>query len=105
MLQDRNISTFDFEGEIVGQMTAFMIASKEPKGLRIPNFECPKVKNTLQRGRLETVEKTREDPYLYGEITTINIVAKKKIHGVCRIAADLEQFHQVVILAMDIATH
>jgi hypothetical protein len=86
-------------------MTAFMIASKEPKGRRIPDFKGPKIKNTLQKGRLEKVRKTREGRYLYGEITTVNIIAKKKIHGVRRITANLKQFHQVVILAMDIATH
>ena len=50
--------TFNFEGEIIGQMTAFMISSKEPKGRRIPDFKSPKIKNTLQKRILDKAPKT-----------------------------------------------
>lgn len=38
---------FQLEGKIVGQMTAFMVASKQPEGIGIPNFERPQVQDAL----------------------------------------------------------
>ena len=35
------VLALELEGEVVGQMPAFMIAAKEPEGVRIPDFEGP----------------------------------------------------------------
>jgi len=64
VFESRSVSTFDFEGEIISQMAAFVVATKEPKCRWIPNLKCPKVKNTLH----ETgIRKGREK---YGKIDT-----------------------------------
>lgn len=39
--------TFKFEGEVISQMSAFMVATEEEEGIGIPDFQGPKVKNTL----------------------------------------------------------
>jgi hypothetical protein len=43
-------NTFNFESEVISQMTTFMITPKKPEGVGIPNFERPKVKDTLYLG-------------------------------------------------------
>lgn len=43
--------------------------------------------------------------YLNTKVPTINVVSEKQITRLCRVAADLEQLHEVVVLAMHIATH
>jgi hypothetical protein len=35
------VLAFEFEGEVVGQMAAFMVATKEPQGVGIPNLQRP----------------------------------------------------------------
>lgn len=61
--------------------------------------------HTTPKNRLESPGMKGKDRYLYREIATVDIVAKEQIHGFCRITTHLEQFHKVVILAMNIATH
>ena len=36
-----------FDSEVVCQMAAFMIASEQPKSVRIPDFQSPQIKDTL----------------------------------------------------------
>ena len=45
------------------------------------------------------------DPYLYAEVTSINIITKEEISSFGWITTNLKQLHQVEILAMYIATH
>ena len=39
--------TFELEGEVVGQMTAFVISSQQPQRIGIPNLERPEVQYAL----------------------------------------------------------
>ena len=41
--------TFKLEGEVVGQMSALMIATQQEKRVWIPDFERPKIKNTVMQ--------------------------------------------------------
>lgn len=52
------VLTFQLESEIIRQMSAFVIASKQPERVRIPDLQCPEVEDTLDMlespGRLGT---------------------------------------------------
>lgn len=39
--------TFELEGEIVGQVAAFMVASQEEQGVGVPHLQGPQVQHTL----------------------------------------------------------
>jgi hypothetical protein len=39
---------FELEGEVVGQMAAFVVATKEPQGVGIPNLQRPQIQNALR---------------------------------------------------------
>ena len=39
--------TFELEGEVVSQVPAFVIPSKQEEGVRIPYLECPQVEDAL----------------------------------------------------------
>jgi hypothetical protein len=39
--------TFELEGEIVGQVAAFMVASQEEQGVGVPHLQGPQVQYTL----------------------------------------------------------
>ena len=41
------VLAFELESEVVCQVPAFVIASKEPKGIWIPDLERPQVENAL----------------------------------------------------------
>lgn len=43
--------------------------------------------------------------YLDGEVSSIDIVSQEKVSGVCRVASNLEQLHQIVVLSVNISTH
>lgn len=70
------VPAFELEGEVIGQMAAFVVSAKQPEGLGIVDLERPEVENAF-----------------YAEITTVDIVAKEQIPSLGRVAADLEQFH------------
>jgi len=38
---------FQLESEVVCQMSALVIASEQPKGVGVPNFQRPEIQNTL----------------------------------------------------------
>src|SRR5271170_5160746 len=76
-----------FECEIVRQMSAFMIAAKQPQSIWIPNFQGPQVEHTLD-----------------AEVPSIDVVAKKKISCLSRISTDFKQLHEIIVLAMNITT-
>lgn len=50
------------EGEMLGQMAALVVSSKQEDRLRVGYFETPEIKHTLN-----------------GSISTINIVTKKQV--------------------------
>jgi hypothetical protein len=66
-------------------MTALVIASQKPQCLGVMNLEGPKIQDTLDT-----------------EISTIDVVAEEEIPRLGRIASNLEQLHQIVVLAVDV---
>ena len=83
------------EGEMLGQMAAFVIASEEEDRIRVADLEAPEIKHTLD-----------------GRISTINIVAKKQV--LCPLSlclrildgpADGEKFKEIVKLPVNISAH
>lgn len=44
-------------------------------------------------------------PYLYAEVSPIHVVAEEQIARLGWVAADFEELHQVVVLAVDVAAH
>lgn len=43
------IHTFLFEGKVLGQMPAFVVAPQQVQGGRVANFQCPQVEDALQQ--------------------------------------------------------
>lgn len=43
-------------------------------------------------------------PYLDTEVPPVDIVAQEEIPRLCRITTDLKELHQIVVLAVDVAT-
>lgn len=39
---------FELEGEVIGQMSALVVAAQQPKRVWVPNFERPKIENALE---------------------------------------------------------
>lgn len=42
------VLAFEFEGEVVCQMPALMVATEEPEGIGVPDLERPQVKDALK---------------------------------------------------------
>lgn len=43
-----HVHTFELEGEVIGQMTTFVVSSQEEQGIRVPYFQRPQIQDTLQ---------------------------------------------------------
>jgi hypothetical protein len=82
-------------------MAAFVIAPEEPERIWIPNLQRPKIKDALRiRWR------TRDGQvYFDGKISAIHIIAKEEISRFRRVATHLEEFHEIVVLTVNVATH
>lgn len=81
------VFALEFEREVVGQMSAFVVSPQEEKSVRVPDLERPQVQHALD-----------------GEVTSIDIISQEQIASIGRVAAYFEKFHQVEVLAMNIAT-
>lgn len=82
------VSAFELESEVIGQMTAFVVSSKEPERLGIVNLEGPEVEDTFDT-----------------EVTTVDVIAQEQVSSLGGITSNLEELHQVVILAVDVTAH
>jgi hypothetical protein len=82
-------------------MAAFVIAAKEPERIWIPNLQRPKIQNALR------IRWRKRDGQIDfdGKISAIHIITKEKISGFRRVAAHLEEFHEIVVLTVNVATH
>ncbi len=67
------VLAFELEGEVVGQVAAFMVASEEPEGIGIPDLERPKVQHALEVSAPS--KPVQQSTYLDAEVTSINVVA------------------------------
>lgn len=52
------------------------------------DLETPEVEHTLD-----------------AEIASIDVVSQEKVASLCRVSSDLEQLHQIVVLAVNITTN
>ena len=43
----RSLLTFKFEREVISQVAAFVITPQKEERVRVPDFQCPQVKDTL----------------------------------------------------------
>lgn len=74
------------------------------------NLERPKVQYALWKessaigSALRTLE-LDDETHLDRVVAAVDIVAEKKVARVGRVAADLKQFHQVVVLTVDVAAN
>jgi len=98
------VFALQLEGEVVGQMTALVVSSKQPKCVGIPDLQGPQVQYALPISVQAYVMRTVR-AYLDTEITPIHIVAQEQVARFCRIAPDFEQLHEVVVLPVDVTTH
>ncbi len=51
------------------------------------------------------LERPEVEHALDAEITAVDVVAQEEVPRLGRVAANLEQLHQVVVLAVDVAAH
>jgi hypothetical protein len=81
------VLAFELEGEVIGQVATLVVSSQQPEGLGVMDLERPEVKDTL-----------------YTEVTTINVITKEEVACLGWVATDLEELHQVVVLAVNVTT-
>jgi hypothetical protein len=43
--------------------------------------------------------------YLNGKVSSIDIVSQEEVSGICRVASNLEQLHQIIVLSVYISAH
>jgi hypothetical protein len=82
------VLALELESEIIGQMAALMVSSQQPERLRIVNLQRPQIKDALD-----------------AEVTPVDVVAEEEIPSLGRVAADLEELHQIEVLPVDIPAH
>lgn len=97
------VLAFELEGEIICEMPALVVPSQKPQRVRVPNLQGPEVQNALRQ--LDQRDSRLGVTDLNAKITSVDVVAQKQVPCIDRVAADLEQLHQVVILPMDIAAY
>lgn len=76
------VLALQLEGEVVCQMTAFVVTPQQPKRIRVPDLQCPEVEDalwskTVRGNMLDAARKQRT--HLNTEITTVDVVAQKQV--------------------------
>lgn len=79
---------FKLKSEVIGQVATFVVTSEQPQGVGVMDLERPKVEHTFDT-----------------EIATVDVVSQKEISGLSGVATDLEKFHKIVVLAVNITTN
>jgi hypothetical protein len=67
------VLAFELECKVIGQMPALMVPSEQPKGVGIPDLQGPQVKHTFNT-----------------EVSSIDVVSKEEVSGLCRVTADFK---------------
>lgn len=81
------VLTFQLEGKVIGQMATLVVTTEQPQAVWIPNLQRPQVKHTLD-----------------GEVASVDVVSQEQISGIGWVTTDLEQLHQIIVLAVNIST-
>lgn len=92
------------EGEVVGQMTALVVSSEQPKRVRIPDLQRPEVQNALKLSAY-AMESRYPASDLYTEVSAIDVVAQEQVTCFSGIATHFEELHEIVVLSVHITTH
>lgn len=82
------VLALELESKVIGQVAALVVASQQPQRVRVVNLERPQVQDALDT-----------------KVAAVDVIAEEQIAGLGRVAANLEQLHQVVVLAVDVAAH
>ena len=82
------ILTLLLERKVLGEVTALVVAAEQEQRGGVADLEGPQVEDTLD-----------------AEVAAVHVVAQEQVLGSGRRAAHLEQFHQVVELAVDVAAY
>ena len=99
------VLAFELEGEIICKMSALVVASQEPECVGIPDLQSPEVQNALKKRQNHIRKLKRKTAYLNAKIASVDIVTQEQVSCFRRIATDFEQFHQIVVLTVDVAAH
>jgi hypothetical protein len=78
-------------------VSALVISTKQEEFVWVPNLERPQIEHTLQHNQIEVNELYATGLYLNTEVASVNIVSQEEIPRGSGVAADLEEFHQVVL--------
>jgi len=82
------VLALQLESEVVGQVATLMVAAQQPQRVGVVDLERPEVENAFD-----------------AEVAAVDVVAQEEIPRLGRVAADLEQLHQVVVLAVHVTAH
>lgn len=80
------VLALELKGKVVGQVTTFVVATKEKERVRVPDLQCPEVEDALD-----------------GKVAAVDVIAQKEVAGVCGVATDFKELHEIIVLAVDIA--
>jgi hypothetical protein len=92
--------TLQFEGEVIRQVPALVVATKQEECVGVPNLERPQIEYTLQLDQTHANEPIIFRAHLDTKVASVNVISQEEIPCGGRVTTDLEEFHQVV-LAMD----
>ena len=93
--------TFLFEGEVLCEVAALVVAPQEEECGGVAKLQCPQVEDALQHSRMSAAQPRHT--HLYTEVASVNIVAQEEVLGAGGRTANLEEFHQVIELTMDVS--
>lgn len=79
------VLALELEGEVVCQVTAFVVSSEQPQGLGVVDLQRPEVQDALD-----------------AEVATVDVVAQEEVSRLGRVAPDLEELHEIVVLAVHV---
>jgi hypothetical protein len=72
--------TLEFEGEVICEMATFVVSAQQEQGIGVPYLETPQVEHALDT-----------------KVPSIDVVAQEEVSGICRVATNFEQLHEVVL--------
>ena len=85
-------------------MSAFVVASQKPECVGVPDLQSPEVQNALKKRQIQA-RKLKRRTYLNAEKTSVNIITQEQVSRLGWIATDFKQFHQIVVLTMNVTAH
>jgi len=106
--QTRQVRTLFVEREVGSEMATFMIATNHPERFWEVDLKSVHVEEHLHREGALTfvVVALQKNLFKSGEkLTPVNIIAKEEILSRLRVPSHLKEFHQIVKLAVYIATN